>query len=100
MAGLQRLGVALKMIQAAVPMLDATSEAGRDALKIIGMLAKHIKPGDTTAAGEKNSLQDAMMRQQQQAAQQQAMRQKMMQSQGGQQAAPQAMQAQKPPMAA
>lgn len=95
MAGLQRLGVALKMIQAAIPMLDATSEAGRDALKIIGMLAKHIKPGDTTSAGEKNTLQEAMMRQQQNAAMQQQMRQKMAQAQQ-----PQAAQQPKPPMAA
>lgn len=86
MAGLQGLGVALKQLETLVPKLGAGSDAGRDVLKCITMLAKHIQPGSVTPAGERNELQSQMMRQQQAAQQMARMRQQMMAGQ------------QKPPM--
>jgi hypothetical protein len=87
MAGMQRLGVALKALESLVPQLGSGSDAGKDVLKCIGMLAKHIQPGAVTPAAEKNTLQEQMMRNQQNTNMQQAMRQKMQQQQTPQQPA-------------
>lgn len=73
-AGIQRLGVALKMLESTVPLLGAVSEPGKDVLKALSLLSKHIQPGAVSPAGEKNQMEAMMMRQQQQAPQIAAMR--------------------------
>jgi len=60
---MQRLGVALKMLEQTVPLLGAASEAGRDVLQALTRLSKHIQPGAVSPAAEKNQLDAMRMRQ-------------------------------------
>lgn len=86
MAGMQRLGVALRIISEALPMVGASSEMGKSALDAIKALSKHIKPGTVSPAGEQNQLQKAQL----QAAQNAGMLQRLkaMQMAGGPGGAP------------
>lgn len=65
MAGLQGLGLALKILESLVPRLGAASDAGKDVLKCITTIAKHVEPGMSSQAGQRNELQNQMMRMQQ-----------------------------------
>jgi Lhr-like helicase len=39
-----------------VPMIGASSDLGKDVMKMIQMIAKHVQPGEVTPAAEKNSI--------------------------------------------
>lgn len=73
-AGLQALGMALKVLEKSLSLLGATSEAGLDVMDAIKKLAKHVPTGAVGPAGEKNQLQSMMIQQQQQGPQIAAMR--------------------------
>ena len=75
MAGLQGLAVVLKNLEALVPRLGATSEAGADVLKAIRLISKHVQPGSVSPAAQRNELMSQMQRMQQGAAQLNQMRQ-------------------------
>lgn len=60
-AGVQRLGVVLRMLTETLPMVGATSEVGKSVLNAIKDIAKHVKPGSVTPAGEANQLQKAQL---------------------------------------
>jgi hypothetical protein len=75
MAGLQGLGLALKILESLVPRLGSGSPAGKDVLKVISTLSKHMEPGMVSQAGNRNELQNQMQRMQQ-------MRQQMARPQG------------------
>jgi hypothetical protein len=62
-AGLQKLGVVVKQLETMLPELGASSEAGKDVLKALNMLVKHVPAGAVTPAAQKNSL-EAMQRNQ------------------------------------
>lgn len=80
-AGLQRLGVVIKQLEQLIPMLGSGSDPGKDVLKALNMLAKHVPSGSVTPAAERNTLQNSMM---QNARNNQAMAQmKQRQAQGG-----------------
>jgi len=75
MAGLQRIGVLLRGMEEALPMLGSGSEAGKDLLKAITLLSKHIPPGSVTPAAQKNTIESMAMKSAQQGAQAAQMRQ-------------------------
>jgi hypothetical protein len=77
MAGLQGLALTLKLLEAQVPKLGATSEAGKDVLKCINILAKHVQPGAVSPAAQRNELMNQMMKQQQGQQQASQLRQQM-----------------------
>lgn len=79
-AGLQRLGIALKQLEQLVPLLGATTDPGKDVLKVIGILSKHVPPGSSTPAAEKNNIEQMAMRNAQQQQQAQMLRQQQAQS--------------------
>ena len=88
-AGLQKLGVVVKQLEALLPEVGASSDVGKAVLDSLNKLVKFVPAGSVTPAAQKNSIEA----QQRQAAQQnqqmqaiQAMRQK--QAQGGQGGAP------------
>lgn len=81
MAGLQRLGVTVKQLEQLIPLLGAASEPGKDVLKALNMLVKHVPPGSVTPAAEKNQIQNMALRNAQQGQMMAAMR-------GGQGGAP------------
>jgi hypothetical protein len=79
-AGLQRLGMAVKQLEQLIPMLGSGSEIGKDVLKALNMLVKHVPAGGASPAAEKNNIEQMAMQNAQRAQQAQQMRQ----SQAGQ----------------
>jgi hypothetical protein len=63
---MQKLGVIVKQLEAALPELGASSEAGQAVLKALSSLVKFVPAGSVTPAAQKNSIEA----QQRQAAQQ------------------------------
>ena len=83
-AGLAKLGLVLKMLESMVPQLGAATEAGKDVLKALTSLSKHVPPGAVSPGVEQTALQKLMANQRQQGPQVAAMRQAMAQpNQGG-----------------
>ena len=88
-AGLQKLGVVVKQLEALLPEVGASSDVGKAVLDSLNKLVKFVPNGSVTPAAQKNSI-EAQQRQMAQGNQQmqalQAMRQKM--AQGGGQGQP------------
>lgn len=82
-AGMQLLGVIVMGLEQAIPLLGAASEPGRDALKALSTLSKHVPPGAVTPAALKTQLTALLTRAQQQGPQVAQMR-----AMGGQPPAP------------
>lgn len=66
MAGLQRLGVIVRGLEQLIPLLGSASESGRDVLKALNMLSKHVPPGSVSPAAEANQIQQMAIRNAQQ----------------------------------
>jgi hypothetical protein len=82
-AGLQKLGVIVKQMEAALPELGATSEAGQALLKALNTLVKFVPQGSVTPAAQKNSIEAQQRNMAQNNQQMQALKQRLMQGQGG-----------------
>ena len=82
-AAVQKLGMLLKGAETILPLVGSGSEMGKDVLKVITILSKHVQPGAVSPASEKNQIEQMAMRQQQNAAQMAQMKQP-----GAQQAQP------------
>ena len=76
-AGLQQLGLAIRQLEKLVPMLGVGSEPGKDVMKALNMLSKHVPSGAVTPAAEKNSIEKMAMQNAQQGQQMQQMRKSM-----------------------
>jgi hypothetical protein len=87
-AGLQKLGVLVKAMEELIPMFGAASEIGKDVLKALQSLAKHIPTGAVSPASQKNTLQDMMMKATQNGSMQQQLDKSRMQPPGGAPAQP------------
>jgi hypothetical protein len=85
---MQRLGLVVKQLTDILPLVGVGSEPGKDVLKALNMLAKHVPPGAVTPAGEKQQLENMQTRNAQNNQQMQMMRQRMMQGGGGPGGAP------------
>lgn len=72
---MQVLGMVIMGLEQAIPLLGAASEPGRDVIKALNLLSKHVPPGAVTPAGLKNQLTALLTRAQQQGPQVQQMRQ-------------------------
>jgi hypothetical protein len=59
-AGLAKLGVVVKQLEGLLPVFGAGSDAGRDVLKALNSLSKHIQPGDVSQGVEQSALQELM----------------------------------------
>lgn len=73
-AGIARLSIAVKVLEETVPLLGVGSEAGKDALKALNTLSKHVPPGSVSPGIEANSAAQIMQRQRQMAPQIAALR--------------------------
>ena len=60
MAGLQKISLALKALEEAIPMVGAASEPGAAILKCITNLAKFMQPGSVSPAAERNQLESML----------------------------------------
>src|ERR1700744_220560 len=74
-AAMQRVGVLVKQMTEILPMVGATSELGASLMKAIQGLAKHVPPGSTSNAAEKNSIEKMAIQNQQNGQMQQQMKQ-------------------------
>jgi len=86
-AGLQKLGVVVKQLEALLPEVGAGSDIGKAVLESLNKLVKFVPAGSVTPAAQKNSIEAQQRKmaennQQMQAVQQ--MRQQKAQPQGGQ----------------
>ena len=89
---MQRVGLLVKQASEMLPLAGATTDLGKDLLKVINILTKHVQPGATSPAAEQQNIQQMAMKN---AANNQAMMQARQQQQqqqqqpqgGGQQAA-------------
>lgn len=79
-AGMAIMSQAIRLLEKALPMLGAESDAGREVLSALGRLAKHLPAGSTSPGVEMSSLQKLLMEQRQQNPMMALMRQ---QQQGG-----------------
>lgn len=85
-AGLQKLGVVVKQLEALLPEVGAGSDIGKAVLDSLNKLVKFVPAGSVTPAAQKNSIeaqQRSMAQNNQQAQAIQQMRQKMAQSGAG-----------------
>lgn len=83
-AALQRVGALVKQATALLQLADPTTDLGKDLLKAINILAKHLQPGAVSPAAEQNNIQQQAMKNAQNNQAMMAMRQ---QQAGGQQQA-------------
>jgi len=65
---------AVRLLEKALPMLGAETEPGKDVMRALPMLSKHIPPGAMSPGVENTALQQLMMQQRQQAPMLQALR--------------------------
>lgn len=62
MAALQRIGVLIKGLEETMVLVGAASEIGKDVLKAIQVLTKHIPTGTSTPASQKNTLESMLLK--------------------------------------
>ena len=60
-AALQRLGLMTKQLTDLLSMAGASSEVGRDILKVLSILTKHVPAGSVSPAAEKNNIERMAM---------------------------------------
>lgn len=80
---MQKLGVILKQMEAALPELGASSDAGKALLDAMSKLAKFVPSGSVTPAAQKNSIEAQQRQAAMQNQQMQALKQRATQGQGG-----------------
>ena len=74
-AGLARLGIIVRLMEETVPLIGASSEPGKELLRALSSLAKHVPPGAVSPSIEQNAMQKMAMQQRQMGPQIAAMRQ-------------------------
>ena len=88
-AGLQKLGVVVKQLEALLPEVGAGSDIGKAVLESLNKLVKFVPAGSVTPAAQKNSIEAQQRAAAQQNQQMQAIQQmRAKQAQGGQGGAP------------
>lgn len=81
---MQRLGLVLKQLTDLLQLAGATSDIGKDVLKMLNIGAKHVPPGSVSPAAEKGNIERMSMQNQQNNQQMQAVKAQMAQQQGPQ----------------
>lgn len=76
-AAMAKLGMIVRQLEQIVPLLGAGTEAGRDVLKSLTNLSKHVPPGAVSPGVENSAMQKTMMQMKQQTPQIAQMRQAM-----------------------
>lgn len=61
-AGLQKLGSVVKQLEDLIPLFGVTTEAGQAVMDTLKKLVKFVPPGSVTPAGEKNQIEQMMMK--------------------------------------
>ena len=74
---MQQLGLVVKRLTDILQMVGVGSDPGKDILKAITSLSKHVPPGSVSPGSERNDLQTALAKNTANSAQMQQMRQQM-----------------------
>jgi len=74
-AAMQRVGVLVKAMTELLPQVGMQSELGQALHKAIGILGKHVPPGATSNAAEKNQIEKMAIQNQQNGAMQAQLKQ-------------------------
>lgn len=78
-----KLGLVIRQLETIVPLLGAGTEAGRDVLKALTNLSKHVPPGAVSPGVEKSSMDQMALKMKQQTPQLEQMRAALMNKAGG-----------------
>ena len=62
MAGKQKVAMAVKVLQDALPMYGASSDEGQTILDCLRKLGKMAQPGDVNQSGQQNQLMQMMLK--------------------------------------
>ena len=73
-AGLSRLSVIIKLMEETIPLLGVGSEPGKDLVKALSNLAKHVPAGSVSPGIQQSTMEKLMAQQKQMAPQIAAMR--------------------------
>lgn len=73
-AGLAKLGVVVRQLEQILPVFGAGSDAGKDILKALNGLSKHVQPGSVSSGVEQTAMQELLMKARQNAPQMAAMK--------------------------
>ena len=65
-AGMAKLGLVIRQLETIVPLLGAGTEAGRDVLKALTSLSKHVPPGAVSPGVEKSAMDQMQLKMKQQ----------------------------------
>lgn len=68
-AAKQRLGLVIKQLTDMLQMAGATTDLGKDILKWINAMSKHVQPGEVSPASERNNIERMAMQNAQQGGQ-------------------------------
>ena len=71
---MQRVGVLVKAMTELLPTVGIASELGQALHKAIGILGKHVPPGSSSNAAEKNQIEKMAIQNQQNGAMQQQLK--------------------------
>ena len=82
-AGMQKLGMTIKMLEQIIPLVGSTSEAGKAILDSIKKFSKFVPSGSVSPAGQRNQLEQMALQQGQQNQQMQALKAQQQQKPGG-----------------
>ena len=83
MAGKQKVAMAVKVLQDALPLYGASSDEGQILLDCLRKLGKMAQPGDVSQSGQMNQLQQMMLKAAQAGKTQQGLAQGSAQAPGG-----------------
>ena len=83
-AALKRVGLVVKQLTELLQLADPATDIGKDVLKAINMLVKHVPSGSVSPADEKGEMQRRQMANTQNNQQMQALRQSQQPQAGGQ----------------
>lgn len=64
-AAIAQLTQCIRIMEKALPMIGVETEMGKDVVKALTTLSKHISPGSGSPGVEQNSLMNMMMQQKQ-----------------------------------
>ena len=62
-AGMQKLGMTIKMLEQIIPLVGSTSEAGKAILDSIKKFSKFVPSGAVSPAGQRNQLEQMALQQ-------------------------------------
>lgn len=61
-AAMQKVAVVIKQLEAALPLAGSGSDLGKAILDALNKLAKHVQPGSTSQAAQRNEIDQMQMK--------------------------------------